>query len=172
MENTRTIDISSVPELAGAGLSVYEGWNEKIARDLVVASHQPHIMRNTPKDSLKRFTDKASADHWYTNKGHIVYCLYRGDAIAGIVWFADDERQDINAKHTFAIRLYQNAQGKGLSLPFMKIAHQDFLNKVGPTTIWLETDSDNTVALHLYKKFGYTKIDEKDGRITMVYTLQ
>lgn len=164
----RLLDITQEQSLSDAGLSVYEGWNEKLACDLVVASVQPHIKRYTPNDAAKRFVSLESANEWYTVKNHTTYSLYHSDTLAGIIWFRPGPKPELGAEYSFAIRLYEDAIGKGLAYPFARIAHHDYAVKVGLLTVWLETDGDNAAALHLYKKLGYQKVGEHDGRITMV----
>lgn len=165
MKNILPIDISSYPELSDKGFVIRKGWTEELATDLVGVSTQQHILENTPNDALKRFTDGVVANKWYREKDRSVYSLHNG-ALAGIIWFALDDRPQLDAKYTFAIRLYENAIGKRLSLPFMKAVHDDFDVSDG---VWLKTDDDNHPALKLYDKFGYQKVDETNGRVTMVY---
>ncbi len=169
MSKMRIIDSTPEPKLTESGLIVCEGWNEKLAKGLVRASLQQHILKSTPEDAASRFVSIDAANQWYADKEHCTYSLNQGNALAGIVWFALSERPEIGAKRTFAIRLYENAIGKGLAYPFMKVAHDDYMAKVGRSAIWLETDTDNIPALRLYEKFGYQKTSEHDGRVTMIY---
>ncbi len=165
----RVIDSASEPKLAESGLIVQEGWNEELAKDLVRVSLQRHILQSTPEDAARRFMTTDTANRWYADKEHCTYPLSRNGALMGIIWFALSDRPEIGAKRTFAIRLYESAVGKGLALPFMRVAHDDYLAKTGGAAIWLETDVDNIPAVRLYDKFGYQKISENDGRVTMTY---
>ena len=162
----RSVNITSEPKLHEAGVDVYEGWNAKLANDLVRVSKQLHIMQNTPNDATKRFMNVDKANDWYDKKDRSVYSLYCGGSLDGIAWFGLNERPDLHAGHTFAIRLYENAVGRGLAYLLMKIVHDDF---AAPGGIWLETDDNNSAARRLYEKFGYQKVNESDGRVTMVY---
>lgn len=161
----RSIDITSEPKLHEAGVDVYEGWSAKLASDLVRVSKQLHIMQNTPNDATKRFMSVGTADDWYDKKDRSVYSLYSDGSLDGIAWFGLNERPDLHAGHTFAIRLYENAVGRDLAYPLMKIVHDDF---AAPGGVWLETDDNNGAARHLYEKFGYKKMAERKGRVTMV----
>lgn len=83
----------------------------------------------------------------------------------------------LNTNHytiTFAIRLYENARGKGLSKNFIKKAWekysqtQEYLENPAKG-IWLETNIYNFSAINSYKKIGFRLVSKpkKDGKVIM-----
>ena len=128
---------------------------------------------NTDKQVLSftsdktRFANREAFDNWFRTNP-VIYTLSDKDGkLCGLIWF-----QEISLKDhpefdiTFAIRLYGQARGKGLSLDFMKKAFKDFK----PQNVWLQCSADNLPAVTLYKKFGFELVSEpdKNGKIIML----
>ncbi len=152
------------------GFAVRRGWSDTLAEELVEVSRQSHILKHTPNDAARRFVDSGSAREWYEGNERHIYTLRKDEKLAGIVWFSRNEQPQLGADYTFAIRVYQEALGQGMSEPLMRQAHDDFLASHPDTSVWLATDWDNKAALKLYDKFGYEKVGATDdGRITMLY---
>lgn len=168
MNNLEAITNTYTDSIDGRGFHVYKGWNSSIAEEIVKASTQPHIIASTPNDYTKRFRDVYSANAWNSERKRSVYTL-RSIGLAGLIWYDVRPRPDIGADYTFAIRMYEEAVGKKLSLVFMNAAHTDFSAEKGNPAVWLETDETNHIAVHLYNKFGYQLVDNSNGRLTMVY---
>lgn len=152
--------------------TLYRGWDQTLAHDLVRVSREEIIMKSTPGDISRRFRDVPTANRWQKEGQRSIYSLY-GKSLAGIIWYDIRPRRDIDAEYTFAIRMYEEARGKKLAHAFMKAAHQDFTELNGDRTVWLDVAHDNPAARHLYDKFGYvpTHDENHDGqtRTVMVY---
>lgn len=165
--------VQNQSEIESRGFSIAEGWSDSLANELVVNSRQPHIMderTGVPNDARKRFSDRDSAQKWYEKKNPSIYALrHENGELAGVIWFDGNERTEIDAQYTFAIRMYESARGQGLALPFMQETHRRFLESHDTRGIWLETDETNEAALHLYRKFGYEDAGMEYDRIRMVY---
>jgi ribosomal protein S18 acetylase RimI-like enzyme len=160
------------PELREKGLTLYNSWSGTLANDLVVASRQPHIIdeKATPRDASHRFPDWESAMDWYEKGQRSVYSLRdEQNQLAGIIWYDVRPRPDLGATHTFAIRLYDQAVGKGVGPFFIEAAQKDFETKEDNPVIWLETSVENVRAIRLYVKSGYRIFHEEAGRVTMIY---
>lgn len=121
-----------------------------------------------------RFASKHSFHQWQ-QQGRIIYTLTDTHKnLLGIIWFGQKNPpvKYIKANFTFAIRIYASARGQGLSYEFMKIVFKDFLknqqNDSFITGFWLETDKDNSAAIHLYQKFGFKEICQQSDRKLMV----
>ena len=146
---------------------IERGWSDELADQLVSASREPQIVRYTPNDAAERFSTPEAAQEWYERKQPTIYALSRAAELAGVIWYSHRPRPELAADHTFAIRMYDSARGKGLAVPFMTVAEADFRNIAHPDGIWLETDMDNSVARNLYRKIGYKVVAASPARITM-----
>jgi ribosomal protein S18 acetylase RimI-like enzyme len=155
-------------------LRIFVGRNPDFEDQIIKKSTEPHILEHTPKDAEVRFANKQVINAWFEKKPETHWLVSTSGDIAGIIWYRQQTIPDTarQAGETFAIRLYTGYQGKGLARPFMEQSLQIHVNgndRVLP--IWLQTDTDNTPALTAYEKFGYEKINEKDGRITMILSV-
>lgn len=165
------VTVPAANELTNKGFTVYRGWNERLASELVINSRQEHIVENTPGDMERRFSDIEAAQRWHDLGKRTIYSLYATDpdALAGIIWGDVRARPDIAATHTFGIRLYESAVGKKLAQPFMQAALDDFrARRRWVPTLWLERNTDDQRTKHLYEKFGFIEVQEENGRTTMV----
>lgn len=114
-----------------------------------------------------RFANKESYNSWFNQKNPIIYTLANNSGnLCGLIWF---EKNDsiADCEYTFAIRLYADARGKGVSYDFMKQSFDD----LKPQNVWLKCSADNLPATSLYKKFGFQQISQPDenNKIIMVY---
>jgi Acetyltransferases len=169
MDSLEIVKNELTAPIEAAGYTVRRGWNNTIATQLVELSLQPHIEHMTPNDADRRFTTVEAAHQWYAAHERAVYTLGHS-AVAGLIWFGRTEESE-HGDYTFAIRMYEEAQGKHLARPFMQAAHADFLAETPDApSIWLDTRIDNERAAILYEKVGYTTIDRIDDRYVMIYT--
>ncbi len=155
------------------GFVVYRGWNEKLAEELVECSKDPFIKQWTPNDAERRFTDVPTAMKWHDEGQRTVYSLYDNsdEGLTGVIWYDTRSRKDLDATHTFGIRMYNPERlerRKKLAHGFMKAAQYDFEQLASAPVVWLETDSDNVGARDLYENFGYETVSEANERITMI----
>ena len=166
--NKRTrIDNPAAKTLDERGYPLYRGWGDDVAQQLVELSQQSHILQYTPNDHGRRFASEQSAHDWYHAHERAVYTLGE-HAIDGIIWFGESRSDIADGDYTFAIRMYEGAQGKGLARGFMQGAHQDFREQLDyDGAIWLETDIDNVAARALYAKAGYQEVRTVDERVVM-----
>lgn len=164
------------------GLKVKEGITQRQIDELIHFSQTDPEITQTTSDQ-QRFSSRFEFDKWRA-KGRRIYVL--GDIagnLKGIIWFGQKEppkRDGFTVKikperynTTFAIRLYENARGKGLAFDFMFKAfvldwfHWDKTD----TGIWLDVSESNTPAVKLYRKFGFRKVTvpDENGKIFMVW---
>lgn len=121
----------------------------------------------------KRFKNREAFNEWQ-NKGREIFTLNNknGD-LMGIIWCGLKVLPERNYqikidldkyKYSFAIRIYGEARGKGLSIDFMK----ECLKTNG---VWLEVSDDNLVAKALYFKFGFRQVSDanKENKIIMLH---
>jgi hypothetical protein len=168
-------EITQLPEkLMGIGLriEVYEAQDlpEIYLDQLIAKSRQPHVMEfESHEDAGGRFKNREAFEAWSENKRRIFYLLLDGKEVAGVIWFGERHNEHIDESYrlTFAIRLYEGYVGKGLSKPFMRVAHVGMEKYFPGKNIWLDFNGDNIAAQKAYESFGYEYIAEKDGRIIM-----
>lgn len=149
---------------------------ETLVEQLLAKSREEHV---ASLDSVpgKRFESLDSYKKWSDSGDRIVYLLVEDiegkeiPEIAGIVWFGQKTSPKLDEKYdvTFAIRLYKDYLGKGLSGPLMQITHKDVGRFYPGRYIWLETDDDNIPAKKAYESLGYEYADKDGNRLTMVY---
>jgi len=114
----------------------------------------------------ERFKDRQAFNEW-RKKGREITVMTNDDGdLLGIFWegFKEMPLGDKKYNKTFAIRIYGEARGKGLSLGFME-------NCMKEKGYWLETSDDNLAAKALYSKFGFKQVGEvdKDNKIIMIF---
>jgi len=150
-------------------LRILKGWHNTLAEQLVIASGDDEIIKRTPRDHNERFASAEAANEWYARDEHIVYSLAQAANLAGIIWFTKYDTPVIeNADYTFAIRMYEGARGKGLAGNFARAVLLDFEATESGSDVWLETDTDNDAALHLYESLGFAPISSAKTRTKMV----
>jgi GNAT superfamily N-acetyltransferase len=157
--------------LGDSTLTVYCGWSNAIAGQLVALSQEDEIRRYTPKDASSRFATVETANDWYRAKRHVVYALMNNSSeIGGLFWLSYEPRLELAADYTIGIRMYELLRGKRLAGAFFEAAHADFRTQNGYRgNFWLITDADNERARQFYAKHGYKeKVNEHDGRVLMV----
>lgn len=156
----------SADELVDRGFIVLEGLDKSIAEELVEKSKEEHILEYCPNDATDRFSSVQSIERWIS-KGRQTFSLFtitRGvGELAGFGWMGpgkpgNDEPELLDAKTTFAIRLYSSALGKGNSLPFTLAMLCSHHQQYGNRGVWLEAWSDNIKALRTYRKAGFITV--------------
>lgn len=164
MEQTTvgTLDLNSQTLSIKKGLS-----DSQIDQLIEYATTDPDLKKFT-SDPV-RFKDRASFDEF---SKHILsyYALTdEEDNLLGVIWF-DDLDLYLNKENpsdfgiSLGIRLYGQARGKGLAVPFSEKAFEDFqkseeyLNHPHPK-FWLAVSPENHAAVAVYKKLGFKDFD-------------
>lgn len=150
---------------------IQEGITKGQIGQLLKYSREDEVIKKFTSDS-KRFSDFSTFNKWQKNRKIFVLTNDKNDLL-GIIWVGEKEmpkelkRKYPSYKTTFAIRLYNEARGKGLSRWFM----EEVLKRIPETHIWLQCDSRNEAAQKLYAKFGFEPIlsDKKTNSVCMIY---
>lgn len=160
----------------------------KIKKGLTNAQINQLIEYSKSDDSLKKFT--SDPQRFATREGfdkfstHILayYTLVDdSDNLMGLIWFDDFPLPATKGETfrgygiSFAIRIYADARGKGLAVPFTKISLEDFQKSNDYQNhphykIWLAVSPNNYPAISTYKKSGFKKIGfwEEKNKLLMV----
>lgn len=162
---------------------VCEGITLRQIGELIKFSNTDPIILSTTRDE-ERFTDKAAFDAWYQKLRKVYTLVDEHKKLLGIIWFGNKlmpknthYSSSLDTSHyaiTFAIRLYGNARGKGLSKNFIDKAwgmyceSEEYLRNPNKG-IWLETNINNFPAISAYKKIGFVLVSKPDdkGRVIM-----
>jgi ribosomal protein S18 acetylase RimI-like enzyme len=165
-------------------LKIKEGIsNNQIDQLVKFANEDEQIVKLT--SDFRRFRTREMADQWFTEVKPQVYVLEdQNQNLKGIIWFDDlpilkDEYTvnfDITEYQlTFAIRLYDDARGKGLAKNFFeeclrRLKESDYYKKLECKGLWLTTKPENIGAIALYEKLGFIHVNtpEKIGRVLMI----
>ena len=158
------------------------GSDSNLENQLVQKSQQENIAKFTPNDFAKRFGSIEMLKKWQSKGRKLFWLLGPGQDLAGIIWYGEDELPfeldgDEKPNETFAIRIYEGYNGKGLSNPFMTQSLKVYVdeklkqNEKLPI-IWLQTDTDNIPALKSYTKFGFKEVRRDEKRVTMVLPIE
>jgi ribosomal protein S18 acetylase RimI-like enzyme len=161
---------------------IYHGLDDNLSGQLISKSRHAGIFESTPKDALERFNNPDMLAAWLS-QGRDVYALTSGTRLAGVAWYGEKplpiQTETIDESslphHTFAIRIYQPYQGKGLAEPLMRDSLKDYIGELdscgqveGFKGLWLSTRHDNIPARQLYNKFGYKDVAFSQGEVIMV----
>ncbi|GAA1148933.1 hypothetical protein GCM10009672_21440 [Nesterenkonia lutea] len=147
-----TLDEAPSPELpASVTLRSFrpgvddEAW---LAANAAAFADHPEQGRLTLEDLHARMQED-----WFDPAGFLL--AYEGDQLLGFHW---TKVQDPGLGEVYVVGVVPSAQGRGLgrSLTLAGIEH---LHRAGLDAIMLYVDADNTAAVELYKKLGFTKWD-------------
>lgn len=144
-----------------------KGITDSQINQLIEYSKTDSVILKFTSDPI-RFKNKKSALKWFN---HVTaYTLVdKNNSLIGLTWFHEKplpERvysENLNPNDfplTFAIRVYGNARGQGLSYDFMKRSFDEFK----PESIWIETSYNNIPTIKLAKKLDFEKVTESDKR--------
>jgi ribosomal protein S18 acetylase RimI-like enzyme len=140
-------------------MKTVKGLSEKNIDQLIAFTNSDNDVQKNTSD-LKRFANRELWKKW-KEKGRKIYAMVdENDDLMGITWFGPE-----SDGFTFAIRIYGNARGKGLSENFLRKTMEDFMKE--PEYInaqnkswWLETSKDNLPAIKIYEKLGFVKTSD------------
>lgn len=153
----------AIAKLAERGYHVTVGLTADIVPKLHELSLQHSIKEYCPNDCTKRFADVPTAEHWL-EKGRVTVLLVEtatGD-IAGYGWFGDGTSPHVpEGKETFALRISESHQGKGLATPYAQALLDIAEQLYGVEHLWLEAWESNAGAVHIYQKLGFTLVDQE-----------
>ncbi len=191
-ESSRVVFCSEVNDLSSD--QALQG----LAGQLIEKSLQPEIKKYCPNDQARRFASLETFEDWWRQTPTTLIGFYGQEQdLAGIVFFRgrnpknEFKETDCSSEVTFAIRIYDDYRGSGLSRIAMRDAHnwlfsnsvenpedlQHFANQPNVQQsgldvsggVWLSVDKNNPRAQKLYQKFGYVVCGQNDQRILMEY---
>lgn len=153
---------TALQDLHDKGYDVLLGLTEDYAVVIRQMCQQPSIKEYCPNDAGRRFADRAATEKWLS-KGRAAFLLVRTDTkeLAGYGWSGPELSQHVpGAEATFAIRIGEADQGKGLSTPYLRVIVGATQAMFGAAKIWLETWASDAAASHIYKKIGFEEVDQ------------
>ena len=173
IESIAAKDRDMIDRLFAGGYQVQIGLTPQILQSIIAMAQEPAIKEFCPNDFGKRFANAEAAELWVT-KGRAVFALLATDAngglrLAGYGWVGRENSEAVpSGRSTFALRISQADQGKGLAAPFAWSIIAGGTLLYGLKDFWLETWGSNGGAVHNYEKIGFEAINEKlDERPTL-----
>jgi RimJ/RimL family protein N-acetyltransferase len=167
-----TNDHYSSDLLSEKGYEVHTGLTLEMAKSITNMCKQLSIREYCPRDYSERFSDQASTEVWLT-KGRLVFLLLKRQAeqltLAGYGWSgASISPQVPDADMTFALRIGEDDQRKGLSTPFARLILAGTRSMQSVHHFWLETWQSDAAAVHVYHKLGFKEVAQLvDNRPTL-----
>ncbi len=158
----------AVNKLAGRGYEVRSGLTPGLADQILTMSHEPGIMEYCYRDSKQRFVDQAATKHWLQQKRRAVFVLLKNDGdaqeLAGYGWAGPGSSSHVpGGEITFAVRVGESHQGKGLAAPFSWLIIAATAATFDVKNFWLETWASNGGAVHVYHKLGFQDAAKEPG---------
>ncbi len=158
-------------------LKITQGITSAQIQELIKFSNTDELILKTTNDSVRFKNEKAVKD-WMKKDRKIFTLTNSTEKLLGIIWFGIEAlprnkifTEKVNPENyvfTFAIRLYDEARGKGNAGPFLNEGMKRFKKTVEFKTskskgFWLETFLKNERAIKTYSSFGFKKISNEDG---------
>ncbi|HLC88100.1 MAG TPA: GNAT family protein [Patescibacteria group bacterium] len=159
---------------------IKKGLSEKQIDQLIEFAANDEGLKYT--SDPKRFKSHESFDEF--SKEILAYYTLTNetDDLLGIIWFHDldlylNREKPSEYGISFAIRLYGEARGKGLALPFTEEVMADFKEteeyKNHPhKKIWLSVSPENEAAVKLYRKLGFKDLEINKEYHKLLMTLE
>jgi len=164
---------AAAQKLSERGYEVRFGLTAELADQIAAMAREPSIREFCPKDCGQRFADRAATEDWL-KKGRAVFVMVdkQDGSLAGYGWAGPGSSSHAPGGHnTFAIRIGEAGQGKGLAAPFSWLIIAATAVMFGAKDFWLETWASNGGAVHIYHKIGFVTVDEQaDSRPTTKQT--
>lgn len=158
--------------------TIKKGLSEKQISELIEYAQTDEGLKYT--SDPKRFKDRQSFDNF--SKEILAYYVLTNetDDLLGIIWFHDldlylNKENPSEYGISFAIRLYGEARGKGLSEPFTNEVLANFKESAeyknhSHKGIWLSVSPENEPAVKLYKNLGFKdlEINKEYNKLLMI----
>jgi GNAT superfamily N-acetyltransferase len=140
----------------------------KTEAQLIAFSQSDELVRSQTHDA-ERFTSSEVIKTWVKGR-ELIILETEAEELLGIVWLSHKVLPSLPPEYqlTFGIRLYENARGKGLAIPFLKMAFGELKKtalwkKHSDAKVWLETKAFNKPALETYKALGFVQHTQPDS---------
>lgn len=148
---------AALQNLEQKGYYVQVGLTQANVTALQALSLQPSIREYCPNDCTKRFRDELTASDWLS-KGRAAILLIHSETgeVAGYGWVGDGTSEHVpGGTETFAIRLSEAHQGRGLATPYNQVIIDVARQLYGSQHMWGEAWQSNAAAVHVYQKIGF-----------------
>jgi ribosomal protein S18 acetylase RimI-like enzyme len=154
-------------QLAAQNYALHLGLTPEHAAQILTMSQEPAIREYCPKDSSERFTNRKATEKWLA-KQRAVFLLFEQNGtrrLVGYGWAGPAIDSHVPAgRMTFALRIGQAGQGRGLAAPFSWLIIAVTAKRYGVQHFWLETWASNGAAVHIYHKLGFETVAEESSR--------
>lgn len=135
----------------------------------LIAFSQSDVLVQRQTHDVQRFASSVVIKTWLKDR-EVIVLETESEDLLGIVWLSHKVLPVLPPEYqlTFGIRLYSDARGKGLAIPFLKMAFRELRKtalwqKHSGAKVWLETKAFNLPAIETYKALGFTQHTQPDS---------
>lgn len=169
-------------------LRINSGLTNHQIQQLIQYSNTDQAIKKYSSDQ-DRFKNRAAYNHWFAQGKSIYSMQNEQNKLLGLVWFGSSSLPRIKLKATyshlptghyqltFALRVYDQARGRGLAKKLTAMSLTIYLNseiyrQMEPNGIWLETFKHNLAAVKTYSPFfKQISLPDKEGKIVMILAI-
>lgn len=156
----------AVEHLTEQGYSVQLGLTRAWAEQIIAMTRESAILEYCPRDAGERFTDMDATQHWLSKQRAVFLLAIPNETgvleLAGYGWVGHGTSSHVpGGEITFAVRIGESHQGRGLARPFSALMLTGSAQLYGAKNIWLETWASNGGAVHVYHKLGFIDVGQQ-----------
>lgn len=151
--------------LSSQGYTVCVGLTREWTEKILPLTHEQSILEYCPRDAAERFASVAATENWLSKQRAVFLLVHEAAGVktlAGYGWAGYGVTEHVpGGEATFALRVSEKHQGKGLATPYSVLMLAGAVKLYGLQNIWLEAWMSNAGAVHIYHKLGFVDVAQE-----------